>query len=353
MTVSPLTPAGPFAHHRAMEATIDLSTLAEAMARRTGLSRAPYPMDPAVLREVADALCDELGGPFSLDEPHPLAIDAELARLRPSRGKKKIIPPLAAYALGAFWGEWLARRRGAIWVPAPECHPVLDEVDVTEVPGGLSASPFNHVCKALRDPEGDALWPKADYRRPHYQMLLIATMRVDIEELGPIGKALSLGARAYREAFDEAMATLDPLIRAGDAAACRAAYGMASVFRQESTALDHAETLARLAPGADSDLCLADAVQRKTGVTDEVLALVRRAVDKNPRWFEPRLRLVYCLGNLGREDEGLEVLDAILAEPHLDPSTRTRARDILAEMEAELESRGGPPKRRPRARKRR
>lgn len=307
-----------------------LETLATEVARRAGLAGAPFPTTPEALAAVAASTSEVLGAPFTLDQPFPLAIDRGLARLRPTRGVRQV-PLGAAYALGAFWGEWLVRRRGAVWVTGAPLASVPDVFDAQELPGALVANPFSQVARALRDPDDEALWLKADHRRPHYGVLLAVDEEPELSALGPLGAALELVRAPSQANVERALSLLAPHIDGGDAFACRVAYGMTSVFRLNELALGHAQTLTRLAPGADSALCLADARSRARGFSDEDVQLLRPVVERTPAFFEARLRLAYFLGNIGQEDEGVSVLRALAAEPLLDPRTRRRVEDMLRE----------------------
>ena len=67
--------------------------------------------------------------------------------------------PLLYYALGAFWGEWLTRHRGAKWALYEPLRPVQSFADFESSRGITCTFPFSHVVKKMGAPESDSLAP--------------------------------------------------------------------------------------------------------------------------------------------------------------------------------------------------
>lgn len=104
------------------------------------------------------------------------------------------------YFLGAYWGEWLVRHRGAVWMMHPPLQPLQAFPDMITANGTVGLLPFSQAARKLADPVGDTLAYKAETFEKEYlpPFPLIATL-ADRQEA-----TLSLMPQKVRQALAQA-----------------------------------------------------------------------------------------------------------------------------------------------------
>ncbi len=250
--------------------------------------------------------------------------------------------PLLYFALGCFYGEWLTKHTLCHFATEAPVQPMQDCFDATETGQVVLLYPFSHVTKALRDPQGDGIWCKADFEQDRVRLLLPSTY-VEVDEDGRITERAADGSEAqefhgslplFRD-DEQALERLPRWLEERPHDTLLRELAMEAAFRvgDLATAEALADDLVRLEPKPLHLLRRVDLRwRRNNAASDDLLEDLDAALKLEPRFARARLRRADVLANLGRVDEAVIELEVVLDRCR-EPTTRKLAQELLDEIE--------------------
>jgi tetratricopeptide (TPR) repeat protein len=349
------------------ESPDDLVRFLDGVATRSGLGRTEeiYPTDRESLQRAAEAFAwmarESYGFSLSLEDPDDTQldrfVDAHLIdeRLRPflvqpeSDRRQEYeevyetihVPnePLLYYSMGAFWGEWLVKHRGAEWRLYPPLRPLQSFPDMVTASNTLCIHPFSQVTKKLGDPSGDQLAFKAkvsvSMKRQFHPYLLTASL-ADSEHAADDGlpaefleaeRLLKAGrANEAVPVFERGLAAGVPNARLYDLA-LPAAWEAGRWDLVESWHLRALESEPRH-PVLNHNLAVL--YSNSPGSVERALPLLRVALEEEPNYARARITLASILWELGNTSEAREHASWVVAN---DEQLKSEGEEILRAMD--------------------
>lgn len=325
----------------AKETSCDVKSFVDRVAANTGFfpKGTGYPTDSDSLRRVAAALVtaasEAFGFSLRLDVDDASQIDrfvdahlidpalrrffsqdkrSHLSEVEASEFREAIertrVPnePLLFYALGAYWGEWQVRHRGACWAIYPPLNPIQFFPDMISQGVTICSHPFSQVCKKLSDPEGDNLAFKVHvsssqkrYLPPYPLLASLADAEHAVKQLLPEPARRAMEAetagndqQAWELFCEAAMENEQPQLLS---------MMIACAWRLEKYDMIDGVSRRLLELVPDHPLTchnLAVLYSNQPDLMDEAIALLDRAIESDPGYARAHLTLASCLAQTGQ-----------------------------------------------------
>lgn len=264
--------------------------------------------------------------------------DAEYERYA-KRIEANQIPALEAlyYFLGAYWGEWLVRHRGAVWMMHAPLRPLQAFPDMITANGTVCLHPFSQVLKKINDPVGDNLAYKANVFHheylPHYP--LIASMADSREAtLALMPPEVGLAQTALKHGDGEAALLL--LQQASE----REPHNLLLLLQVQQVAWQAEEweivhkaltSLLRQHPHARSFYNLG-VFYAQFDLLDEAVESMRQAILLDPQYGRAKLTMAALVAEQGEVDVAKAILEQVLNEGY-DSTIQDEAKRLMYELQ--------------------
>ncbi|HEU4962375.1 MAG TPA: tetratricopeptide repeat protein [Bacilli bacterium] len=244
------------------------------------------------------------------------------------------------YFLGAYWGEWLVRHRGAKWMLHPPLRTVQAFPDMITSGGTVGLMPFSQVVKKLADPVGDNLGYKASVFETDYlpPFPLIASM-ADSQEA--VLSLLPQEARLAEEALEAgdvqgALALLEQGREKDPDNFLLLAQVQQVAWQAEEWETVHSAitALLRQHPHARTFYNLG-VFYAQFELFDEAVESLRQAILLHPQYGRAQVTMAALMAEQGQFDAARGLLEAVLTEGY-DSSLQEEAQQLLVRI-AEVE----------------
>lgn len=244
------------------------------------------------------------------------------------------------YFLGAYWGEWLVRHRGAKWLLHPPLRPMQAFPDMMTAGGSVCLMPFSQAVKKLADPLGDNLGYKAgvfeqDYLPPYPLVASMADSQEAVLALMPEEARLAQDALEADDAKG-ALALLEQAAeREPDNLLLLAQIQQVAWSAEEWESAHKAMTaLLRQHPHARTFYNLG-VFFAQFDLLEEAMEALRQALLLHPQYGRAKLTLAVLLAETGQFEPSKGMLESLLTEGY-DSAIQEEAQAVLARI-AEIE----------------
>ncbi|PWK13463.1 tetratricopeptide repeat protein [Tumebacillus permanentifrigoris] len=241
------------------------------------------------------------------------------------------------YFLGAYWGEWLVRHRGAVWMLHAPLKPLQAFPDMITSNGTVCLHPFSQVLKKIADPVGDNLAYKSGVFHNEYvpPYPLIASMADRHEAtLALMPEEVRLAQQATQQG--DAATALTLLQKASE----RAADNLLVLIQLQQTAWQAQEwevvhqaltSLLRQHPHARSFYNLG-VFYAQFDLFDEAVECMRQAILLNPHYGRAKLTMAALVAEQGEIPVAKALLEQVLNEGY-DSAIQEEAQRLMLELQ--------------------
>jgi tetratricopeptide (TPR) repeat protein len=264
--------------------------------------------------------------------------DAEYQRFAESIEATRIPAEEALYYfLGAYWGEWLARHRGAVWMMQAPLKPLQVFPDMITSNGTVCLHPFSQAVKKIADPVGDNLAYKSsvfhnEYVPPYPMIASMADSREATLALMPQEARLAQEAVKHGDA-EAALSLLQQAVeREGDNLLLLIQLQQTAWQAQEWEIVHGALTsLLRQHPHARSFYNLG-VFYAQFDLFDEAVECMRQAILLNPHYGRAKVTMAALVAEQGEYSVAKALLEQVLNEGY-DSGLQEEAQRLLMELQ--------------------
>ncbi|KEO84694.1 hypothetical protein [Tumebacillus flagellatus] len=241
------------------------------------------------------------------------------------------------YFLGAYWGEWLARHRGAVWMMHAPLRVLQAFPDMITSFGTVCLHPFSQVLKKIADPVADNLAYKAgvfhnEYLPPYPMIASMADHREAALALMPPEVRTAQGMVQQGE--------VEAALHLLQEAAEREPGNLLLLVQVQQTAWQAQDweavhkaltSLLRQHPHARSFYNLG-VFYAQFDLLDEAVESMRQAILLNPQYGRAKVTMSALLAEQGEVELARSILEAVLTEGY-DSSLQEEAQKLLLELQ--------------------
>ncbi|MBL0385921.1 tetratricopeptide repeat protein [Tumebacillus sp. ITR2] len=241
------------------------------------------------------------------------------------------------YFLGAYWGEWLVRHRGAVWMLHAPLRPLQAFPDMITSNGTVSLHPFSQVLKKIADPIGDNLAYKAgvfpnEYIPPYPLIASMADHREATLALLPSEVREAQGAVKQGD-MEGALQLLEQAVEREPGNLLLLLQLQQTAWQAQEWELTHKAltSLLRQYPHARSYYNLG-VFYAQFDLLDEAVESMRQAILLNPKYGRAKVTMAALLAEQGEVDVARSILTQVLTEGY-DSTLQEEAQRLLSELQ--------------------
>ncbi|MHC4847033.1 MAG: tetratricopeptide repeat protein [Planctomycetota bacterium] len=260
----------------------------------------------------------------------------EYAAIQEAETNRVAEAALLHYAMGCFWGEWLARHTPSSWFLHAPLDPVQSFPDMLRTGTMTALSPFSLVTKLLTNPAESlaskvAAMPEQTVFGPVALCASISDSEEILREL--VGPAVPKATQLLKEGkVDDAFRILDDAVDSNPENGHLLHQVSVLAWKHQQFALIHRATFLQLkiAPeSAEIRHNFAAIESMREGGLDSAIGTLEQLVDEDPDYARARLTLASTYLEANRADEAKQHAQWVVEN---DPDLAKQAQSLLNEL---------------------